>query len=290
MSTKENRQDDEIYILGSEIQQKRNKINVRSKWIIPAIIAFAVILLAVIYIIISSKKQEIEYYFEPEETLQQSISVATTDNDSLYQKGYIETQEETVNNVALILHIPLNATMTLELGVPDKSDSTIVFTTMAADIRKDNKMIVGEFVLKGKQIARGIAKKGFCAVIDNVISIGMGDDTPLLRQTIENNGFFFRQYPLVSNCVPLENNPVNKSIRRALAVRNEQVMMIVSRDALTFHDFSQALAGAGISDAIYLVGGSAYGWYYNKEPVIHEFGEAAPDFPEYTSFIVWRTK
>jgi hypothetical protein len=290
MITKKNKQDDEIYILGSEIQQKSNKISVRTKWIV-SLIGIVLIMIAVIVILYLSKEQPFESYFEPEETLPQSISIETVDEENSNQKGYIETQEETVNDVSLLIHIPYNATMSLELGRPDKSDTTIIFVTQAADIRSDNKRIVGEFVLAGKQLARGIAKKGFCAVINHTISIGMGDDTPLLLQAIENNGFFFRQYPLVQNGILIENNPQNKSVRRALAVRNEQVIMIESQDVLTFLEFSQALVAANVSDAIYLVGGrNAYGWYYNKEPVRQEYGKDMPNFPEYTSFIVWRTK
>lgn len=289
MSMKKNRHDDEVYILGSELPQNNGKISGKRKWIILSV-CLAIIIIAALYVIFSTKEQTLEYYFEPEETPQQSISTTITDNENANQKGYIDTQEVTINNASLLLHIPYNATMSLELGLPDKSDSTIIFTTQAADIRKDNKRIVGEFVLAGKQLAQGIAKKGFCAVIDNSISIGTGNETPLLRQAIENNGYFFRQYPLVSNGIPIENNPVNKSIRRALAIRNEQVMMITSQDALSFHEFSQALVDMGVSDAIYLVGGNAYGWYYNKEPDRHEYGNERLDFPEYTSFIVWRTK
>jgi hypothetical protein len=288
MITKKNRPDSEIYILGSEAQKKKDKTTAKNKWI-AFCICLAIIILTVIFVIFSSKEQTPEYYFEPEETLQ-SISITTVNNENPTQKGYIETQEETINNVPLLIYIPHKATMSLSLGVPDKSDSTIIFTAMAADIRKDNKKIVGDFVLSGKQLSRGIAKKGFCAVIDQTISIGMGEDTPLLQQAIENNGFFFRQYPLVHNSQLIENKPKNKSIRRALAVRNEQVIMVESKNIESFHDFSQALIDIGVSDAIYLVGGDAYGWYYTKELVRQEFGKEKPDFPENTSFIVWRTR
>ncbi len=275
MITNKNKQDDEVYILGSDGKETAKK-TVKSKWI--ALFLF------------SSKEQTPEYYFEPEESLQQSISVTAPDTGTPSQRGFIETQEITVNDVPLFLFIPHKAALSLSLGVPDKSDSTIIFTAMAADIRKDNKKIVGDFVLSGKQLARGIAKKGFCAVIGETISIGMGTETPLLQQAIENNGFFFRQYPLVHNGELIENNPKNKSIRRALAVRNGQVIMAASKNIESFHDFSQALIDAGISDAIYLVGGDAFGWYYNEAFIRQEFGKEKPDFPENTSFIVWRIK
>jgi len=295
MNTKKNKQDDEIYILGSAFQGKGDRIMTRRRWLVLSI-GLVIIILGGGFFVLSyinniKKEQTIEYYFEPEETLPLSITVETTDMDDANQKGYIETQEETVNELTLLVHIPYHVTMSLSLGKPDKSDSTIIFITQAADIRMDNKRIVGEFVLEGKQIARGLSKKGFCAVVDHTISIGMADETPLLQQSIESNGFFFRQYPLVHHGEPIANNPVNKSIRRALAVRNEQVIMIESTSVLSFHDFSQALVDMGVSDAIYLVGGrDAHGWYYNKESVRHEYGIDYLAYPDYTSFIVWRTK
>ena len=289
---KRNKQDDEIYILGSELQNKRGKITVKSKWIALAI-GFAVLLLTAIIVLFffQDKGKNIDYYFEPEESLPQSITIETPNLENIDEKGYIETQEETANSVSLLIHIPHHATMSLTLGMPDKSDSTIIFATQAADIRADNKRIVGEFVLEGRQIARGVAKRGFCAVIDNTISIGMGDNTPLLQQAIDNNGFFFRQYPLVHNGALIENNPQNSSIRRALAVRNEQIIMIESQHNATFQEFSQALVEIGISDALYLVGGrNTCGWYYTKDSVRHEFGSELSNLPPYTSFIIWRTK
>jgi len=296
MNTKKNKQDDEIYILGSTSRRgKGDRTTIRRRWIILsiglAIIIFGSLFLILSYINNIKKEETIEYYFEPEETLPLSITVETAAIDDVNQKGYIETQEETVNEITLLVHTPYHVTMSLSLGKPDKSDSTIIFITQAADIRKDNKRIVAEFVLEGKQIARGLSKKGFCAVVDHTISIGMADETPLLQQSIESNGFFFRQYPLVYHGEPITNNPVNKSIRRALAVRNEQVIMVESTSALSFHDFSQALVDIGVSDAIYLVGGrDAHGWYYNKESVRHEYGIDNLAYPDYTSFIVWRTK
>ncbi|MDR2920115.1 MAG: phosphodiester glycosidase family protein [Tannerella sp.] len=93
---------------------------------------------------------------------------------------------------------------------------------------------------------------------------------------------------LVHNGEVIENKPKNKSIRRALAVRNERILMIESKNRESFYDFSNALIDIGISDAIYLVGGNAYGWYYNKDYVRHEFGEIQPDIPENISYIIWR--
>lgn len=288
MTTKKNKQDNEIYILGSETQEKNKKFANKGKWLLFSILFIIILIIA--HLVFSPKEQTPEYYFEPENTSQESISIPIDSIKDSTEKGYIEVLSDTINDVPLTIYIPHKATMSLVLGMPDESDSTIVFAAMAADIRRDNKEIVGDFVLSGKQLSRGIAKKGFCAIDNTTITIGVGESTPLLEQVINNNGSFFRQYPLVNNGELVENKPKNKSIRRALALRNKQVIMIESQSTESFHDFSQALIDIGVSNAIYLVGGDAYGWYSNKDKVRHHFGIEKTDLPPNISYIVWRVE
>ncbi len=289
MMSKDKKENNEVYILGSEENGKKKKLSLVAKLLI-FLACIAVIVIGIYLVILLKKEPAPEYYFEPEVTPEQSVSVSTNDPEFAGKEGYLEILEDTVNDVPLRVFIPYEATMTLSIGIPDKSDSTILYTTMAADIRKDNMQIVGDFVLFGEQLARGVAKKGFCAINNETVTVGVGESTPLLEKVIENKGSFFRQYPLVHNGEIVENKPKNKSIRHALAVRNDQIIMVSSRNIESFHDFSQSLIDIGVSDAIYLVGGNAYGWYYNKEHVRQEFGKEQPNVPENISYIVWRLK
>lgn len=289
MTTINNKQrDNEVYILGSESSNRSQKISTKEKWLIFSICS--IIIIAGIFTIFFTEEQTPEYYFEPEQTEQQSISITTEDTDVAEEEGYIGVHEEMINDVPLLIYTPHNATMSLTLGMPNQQDSTIIFAAMAADIRKDNQKIVGDFILSGKRISRGVAKKGFCAINNQTITIGVAEDTPLLEQTINNNGSFFRQYPLVNNGELVENKPKNKSIRRALAVRNEQIIMVESKNVESFHDFSQALIDIGVSNAIYLIGGNAYGWYYTKDHILQKFGEKQSEIPENISYIIWQIK
>ena len=89
----------------------------------------------------------------------------------------------------------------------------------------------------------------------------------------------------------IENNPKNKAIRRAIGIRQGQVVMIESRSTESFHDFTQALVDIGISQAIYLVGSTAYGWCIDPSGNRVEFGVENPrNTPPNTSYIVWRSK
>ena len=67
--------------------------------------------------------------------------------------------------------------------------------------------------------------------------------------------------------------------------------MIESRSTESFHDFTQALVDIGISQAIYLVGSTAYGWCIDPSGNRVEFGVENPrNTPPNTSYIVWRSK
>ena len=286
--TTNNKQDKEVYILGSE-SGKDGKKEPKRNLIIMLLCLLLAICSVIIFLFLNEKEQVPDYYFEPEQTEQQRVSATATNSiKSTEEATYTEVSEESTGNVTLLIYTPHNATMSLMVGMPDKTDSGIVFAAMAADIRKDNLQIVGDFVLSGKQLARGVAKKGYAAITGNKISIGIGESTPLLQQAIDNNGYFFRQYPLVSNGELVENKLKNKSIRRALAVRNERFIMVESKNKESFHDFSQALIDIGISNAIYLVGSDSFGWYYNSEFVRQEFGKELPDIPDNISYIIWR--
>jgi hypothetical protein len=148
--------------------------------------------------------------------------------------------------------------------------------------------IIGDFVLAGKLLARGTSKKGFCAIINHEITIGTATETPLLQEAINKGGYFFRQYPLVKNGMPIDNKPKGKSIRKALAIREGQVLMIVSRDRESFHDFAQALADSGISEAIYLVGSNSYGWYIDEQGKQITFGVMPDAHWENVNYLVFR--
>ena len=277
--------DNEVYILG--LKEKPKKWFLQKKWWFALLGIPAIVIIILFVLLNNNNNKEVEYFFEPE-TSNNAISLPNSDTTEV-EHGFIETSKIIVNDVPLIIYIPNNAVLSLAIGKPDKTDSKTVFVAQAADIRADNYDIVGEFVLEGKQLAHGTAKKGFCAIVDGTVTIGFGVKTPLLQNAIETGGYFFRQYPLVSDGVIIENKLKNKSIRRALAIKNNQAMMFETVSAESFYDFSQALIDFGVSNAIYLVGSSAYGWYYDGAQQFHEFGIENERMPKNTSYIVWKS-
>ncbi|MDH6341897.1 hypothetical protein M2480_000560 [Parabacteroides sp. PFB2-12] len=288
--------DNEIRVIGGKNISMRSTSRYRSKGWLLAVIVLVLILggLLVAYLLSTKKaesKEEAESFFEPEveasAPVQPEITPLELPIDTL-TTGYIQTIDTLINDIPLRIYIPHRAEMTLHVGPLDKQDPSIIYAAQAADIRRDNHKIVGAFVLKGKPLAWGLSKKGYCAIIDNQITIGVADNSPLFERATEKEGYFFRQYPLVDNGRLVENNPKNKSIRRSLCDRNGEIMMIESLSAESFHDFAQALVDLQVTNAIYLVGSHSFGWWMDENNIRQEFGIEDPNLPEEASYIVWR--
>lgn len=290
MKTEKDIRDDEIRVIGGGCDATRSNSR---RWWIWAGVMLAVIFLIMVAVFIHRRKSQVsdeQTYFEPQPRIERSVD-ATPEKfgrevDSL-TRGFIEMQDTVINDIPLRIYIPHNAKMSLHVGRLDKHDASIIFAAQAADIRRDNRKIVGAFVLKGEPLAWGLSKTGYCAIINDKITIGVADNSPLFEEATEKNGYFFRQYPLVDNGRLVENEPKNKAVRRALCDRNGEVMMVESGTGESFHDFAQALVDLGMTHAIYLVGSSAFGWAVDDCGNRTEFGIENPRLPKNASYIVW---
>ncbi len=190
--------------------------------------------------------------------------------------AFIEMADTIINDIPIRLYIPHQVIMSLYIGAIDRNDLGIIFTTQAADIRADNGGIVGAFVLKGEPKAWGLSKKGYCAIIDDTVTVGVADNSTLFEEATEKGGYFFRQFPLVDNGQLVENELKGKSVRRALCDRNGEIFTVETLSIESFHDFAQALVDLGVDNAIYLVGANAYGWATDVDGQRHEFGDPNP--------------
>ena len=292
--------DDEIRIIGNDKTPSQQSGRRLWGWIGlgTALLVFIVGLVWAIRSDREADQADVESYFEepfgpvPDEA--PAFERLGKEIDSL-ACGFTEICDTVINDIPLRIYIPHHAELALHVGPLDKRDTSIVFAAQAADIRRDNGKIVGAFVLKGEPLAWGLSKKGYCAVIDGRITIGVADNSPLFEKATETGGYFFRQYPLVDNGRLVENEPKNKSIRRAICDREGEIFMIESLSKESFHDFAQALVDLGVDQAVYLVGSAAYGWATDERGERHEFGEdlyssGRRRIPKYTSYIVWRKK
>lgn len=288
--------DDEIRIISSGNKNGNSTHNGpsrRRKWIVTvAIMAMVACVLTVAYLIFSQNSKEDSLEIITNETAPYQENAEDVVPDTIISEpmavGFVSISDTILNRIPLTIFKPINLTPTLQIGTDVLNDSTVRFVVQAADVRGDNGGIVGAYVNKGELISKGQAKSGYCAIIGGKINIGVADTTPFLEQALETDGYFFRQYPLVVANQVVENKPLGKSFRKALAELNGETVVIMSRKEMTFHDFSQSLVDLGIANAIYLVGSNGYGFAIDSKGRKVEFGRQLKNMPQNTNYMVWR--
>ena len=297
---KDDMRDDEIRIIGAQSRRMEPEQSAppkppkSKKWLLwLALLAILLVIGLAIFLIQHRIPCEDPYdgVFEPKEEVpvqpvKKEKKTLGHEADSL--SSYTEKIDTVINDVRLAVYIPHNATPELIVGKPNENDPSIILAAQAADIRADNKEILGAFVDKGTPLAWGLSKKGFCAIIDGKMTIGTSENSPLFEQATETGGYFFRQFPLVDNGVLVENEQKNKSVRKALCSRAGQVFIAVTEMDESFHDFAQALVDLGVENAISLVGSKyAFGWWRDQDGVKTSFAEGWHQYRR-ENYVGWR--
>ena len=267
--------DDEIRIIKRE-QPKTEEKKRFPQWLIVVLTVVILLLLCGVLILLSldpkadtatqlveqDMTEEIETVFDPVD-VSENLPLPTWlgDYPDTTAVGYTQRIDTLLGQVALSIYIPYNAHPQLSIGQLDRKDGTIILAAQAADIRRDNKEIVGSFVIGGRKISEGISKTGYC-----------------------------RQYPLVYEGKLIENNPKNITKRKALCERQGQVFVVESQTNESFHSFAQALVDLGVNNAIYLVGShSSYGWWEDQDHHRHYFCDSIkPRIYSNENYIVWK--
>ena len=285
-------EDNEIRIIGNASQSGETPRTPfwRRLWFWATIAALVVLCLLAAWGVLAHRSSE--HYRDSVTECAQDTTEAVAPTVLRSEPATVLIRDTVINDVPLRLRTPVNAVPELVVGIPDINDESLILTHQAADIRADNREIVGAFVLRGELLSRGIAKKGFCAILDGTIQLGMAESTPLFEEAINNEGYFFRQYPLVSNGRMVENKPKGKALRHALCELDGRIVTVSSRDKESFHDFAQALADLGVQNAIYLTGADSYGFCRTDAdgmPETTDWGvpQTGKAF-ENVNFIVWR--
>lgn len=288
--------DDEIRIISSESAEAQSSSKPRKRLGAVAITLIAIgisALAAALFFLLKPDDEDNNDDVLVEEPHTVEAIEVVTDSDTvaelpIKQLPFVTINDTTIQGTKLTILTPRNATPHLYVGDEILNDSTPALVLQAADIRGDNGKIVGAYVVDGELLSKGQAKSGYCAIINGRINIGVAETTPLLEQALETNGSFFRQYPLVVGNQVVENKPKGKSQRKALAELNGNIVVIMSKDRLTFHDFSQSLVDLGVSNAIYLVGLTAFGFAKDADNQRIEFGKKVPNAADNINYIYWQ--
>lgn len=287
--------DDEIRVIGLDsVPPPKRPDGAPKRGLLTSLVSLAIVAAIGAAIILlwpkDSEPENVDGVFEPEEEVMHPAANRPLASASVSDAPYTERRDTVINDVRLALYIPHNASPVLFVGNPDDKLRRSPLAFQAADIRADNRKILGAFVLEGKPLAWGLSKKGFCAIIEGKVTVGVSENSPLFEEATEKGGYFFRQYPLVDNGVLVENEPKNKTMRKALCDRAGEIFVAVSQTDESFHDFSQALVDLGVDNAIYLVGShSSFGWAVSSDGTREVFG--ADDHRaayKNESYIIWK--
>ena len=265
----DNIQDDELRVLGKPSPEEPKKKGFKWYYAVAILLIISGVIFAAVCLFDIRRNEIVPDFYETElsDTIAMSETIPVMGKLGNYKdssKAYTEHIEMTVNDIPLDIYIPHNAKPRLFIGTPDINDKNVIFTTQAADIRADNGKINGAFVLAGEPKAWGLSKKGYCGIINGKITIGVAANSPLFEEATETGGYFFRQYPLVDNGKLVENEPKGKAIRKAICDRGGEILVVMTQEPESFHDFSQALIDLGASNAVYLVGSVSYGYFRDK--------------------------
>lgn len=290
--------DDEIRIIGKGGKPGTTGGNRRVwLWIALSAVAVAAVVLALVFILSGRNRAEngeqmVPELFDPVPLVEEAAQpegerLAWLGDYSDTSTPYTEHLKLTINDIPLDIYIPHNASPKLLLGVPDPGDSRIIFANQAADVRADNGKINGAYVLAGKPLAWGLSKKGYVALIDGKVTVGVADNSPLFEQATETGGYFFRQYALVDNGVLVENAPKNKAVRKAICDRGGEIMVVMSETKESFHDFAQALVDLKVDNAVYLVASVSHGFYRDRDGEFQMIYERGPIRYPNENYILW---
>ena len=269
--------DNEIQVLGQPTKRSRKKWI----WLIPLSLIGGILF---VWVLLCTFPQENTVDLRDFKT---ELNV-TVKGEPMFIESGIEHYSVVENDVSMYVFHMIDMTAELNTDARQYTDDTECFIMQAADIRKDNGKFVGDFVLNGKRLSSGKRKKGYCAIIDGKITIGMSDTDDVMNRCIEKGGSFFRQYPLVSNGIMQENELKGKSIRRALALKGDKLYVFETEYRESMHDFAEALQDMGVTEAISLVGGNKaymYWWQDNELYESYDLSEVKNN-----NFIVFKTK
>lgn len=276
--------DNEIRVIGGDGGNGGKKRIPWWVWVVAGVVAVAIAVIA----LYPKPQSEKPLTPSPDTSAETETAGIWYSNVDANMSSATVISDTVIDSLHLNILTPYNAVPELHVGRLDTNDRSIILAAMAADLRRDNGKIVGAFVLAGEPLSWGLSKKGYCAIIDGRITLGVAENSPLFEQATEQGGYFFRQYAAVDNGVMVVNNPENAAFRRALCLLNGKVCIVTSNDRVLMNDFSTSLVKLGVSEAILLVGGSADGWCRTEDGSLMTANSDYAQNARYMNHIVFR--
>lgn len=222
---------------------------------------------------------------------------STSDKDTVSDEPFCVSYvfDNTSKDTLLRLFEPGGATVELLMYADyDTNDQSIIFASQAANIRAEDRDIIGDFVYKGEVKAEGYVDSttiGFCAIFGGKVVLGKSYPTNYLDSAIDGKGYFYRHYIYVTNEGPESFSNNAKSYRRAICIRdNKKVAVVESYDRMTMSDFADALYDHSISLAVGLMGSKNLDeWYRVDSGRVVLYTNSYPPNPN-RNYLIFRKK
>lgn len=176
----------------------------------------------------------------------------------------------------------------IEFEEPDTTDASVYLYCRSVDHKADCTYI-GTLVVNGEERQSDTHRLGYMAMLGDNTVIGISRSEKVKDFVQDQGGSFFRQFILVSDgTIPSHFFLHGKVERRAIGRINDQLYYIATRNKETLWDFADALREYGFIDAIYITGGTDYGFYRDKAGTRHDIGDSA-DYPhtKWKGIIPW---
>ena len=154
----------------------------------------------------------------------------------------------------------------------------------------DNGKINSAIVLVEEPKERGLSKKCYCGIIEGKITIVIATNSTLFEAATETGGYFFRQNPLVYNGELGEKEPNVKSICKSICQMGEEIIVVMTPESESFHNFSQDQIDFCISNAVDLVGSVSYGYFRDKFDQLSLIYNKQRGGQKYKNLIQWVIK
>lgn len=281
-----------IIIETDETDNQPQTIKPRKRWKYPMTLVCAVGCLALMTLSFWIWRQWSYYHrigvpisVTPQENIQKLMPSSPS---AQHPEPEVVHSSDSILGVALDLYAIKGLRATLQFEEPDTADPSVYLYSRSAD-HKASGEYHGSLVVQGncRQVDRG--RLGYIAMLDNQIAIGVSRSDKVREFVQKQGGSFFRQFILVSDGVlPRQFYLHGKVERRAIGRKGDTLYYIATRNKETLWAFADALREYGFVDAIYITGGTDYGYYRTRDRQRHDIGDPA-DYPheKWKGIIPW---
>lgn len=224
------------------------------------------------------------------------VAVSSAENiEKLKAQCDLNAIPEVVKSSDTILGVPLNfyevrgLKAEISMQQPDSTDTDVFLYSRCSDYRM-NMSIIGDIVIAGEELpsAKGNRIGYFASAGDNFV-IGIARDHKVKDYVKRNEGYFFRQFILLSdNELSPKYYLHGKVERRGIGrLADDRIFYIESTEKETMWSFADALREYGFVDAIYITGGDDYCYYRSADGELHDIGDKSKYPHKYPGQVPW---